>query len=118
MWRSSAATTRSCLRSRRDTISPTSPRSTASGLQMTRVRSMGTGRLLLGVALDVGVEVDHHARLVADHPAAVAVVVLLAAVGAGDGLDRLGPFPAGLERRPPDDGAADLGDLQLPLREL
>ena len=36
--RSSAATSRSPLRSRRAMISPTRPRSTASGLQMTRVR--------------------------------------------------------------------------------
>ena len=39
--RSSAASMRRPLRSRRPTISPTRPRSTASGLHMTRVRSTG-----------------------------------------------------------------------------
>ena len=43
--RSSAATSVRPLRSRRATISPTRPRSTASGLQMTKVRSMARGGL-------------------------------------------------------------------------
>ena len=43
MVRSEAATSRRPLRSRRPMISPVSPRSTASGLQITRVRVMAGG---------------------------------------------------------------------------
>src|SRR5947209_13804626 len=47
MVRNAAATMRSPLRSMRPTISPTRPRSTASGLQMKRVRSLMRARRLL-----------------------------------------------------------------------
>src|SRR5436305_9056712 len=141
------ATIRSPLRSMRETISPTRPRSTASGLQMTRVRSLIRSApyrrsfdfycLLLGVLRHRRREVDAHVGLVADNPAVVtgrdvvgitdaglelrpvvhldvdptrhdvALVRNLTRVRAGDGLHRLRPPPARLERGPSDHGAAD-----------
>src|SRR5436305_7563889 len=80
------ATIRSPLRSMRETISPTRPRSTASGLQMTRVRSIARtleGHLFLGVVLHRRAEVDTDVRVVAHDPAVVASRDVVGVTGPG-----------------------------------